>query len=79
MEIELKNRGTLLVCDNDKHILITGELSAGPDYIFYADLISLDYWINGTRKIKIEEKEKKEIIQFIQKEGEKIRLKILFD
>lgn len=79
MIIELKNRGSLYVYIDDKYIRLTGELSAGPNYTFYADIVSLDYWVTGIGKIKIKENEKEKIIQDIQKEGEKIKLKILFD
>lgn len=79
MKIELKNRGLLFVYDEGRSIKITGELSAGPHYIFYADLVSLDYWVVGMGKTRIEDSEKKIIIQKIQEEGRYMNLEILFD
>lgn len=79
MKIEIKNRGSMYVYDDDKYIRLTGELSAGPDYIFYIDLISLDCWTVGMGKFKISEKEKEEIKKKIIEEGEKMKLKIIFD
>jgi hypothetical protein len=79
MKIEIKNRGSMYVYDDDKYIRLTGELSAGPDYIFYIDLHSLDCWTVGMGKFKISEKEKEEIKKKIIEEGEKMKLKIIFD
>lgn len=79
MKIELKNRGLLLVFDENRYVKITGELTAGPNYIFYADLISLNYWTYGIKKEYIKEEEKEIIIQKVQLEGRKIGLEILFD
>ena len=73
IEYAVFSRGELRIKFNSKVFKITGELIFKPPK-FYADIVSL------SKISKLNEEDKKQIIEFIQKDSfEKIGTEIIFD
>jgi len=66
----------LKVTFNEKKIVINGELTTTP--IFYADIISIVKWETPDNE-RINEIDKKEIIEFITNDSKTKKVKIIFD
>ena len=81
MKIEFKiiTRGTMIVYYGDKKVIIHGEIIYKPLY-FWAWKNSFIYWESPYENIRITEKEKEEIIEYVTKASqEENQTKIIFD
>ena len=77
--IEGLSRGEILITIADKKIRIMGELSAGPNYVFYAYINSFNKWEHPFENRLITEEEKQEIIKLVTEKSKDAKVKIIFE
>jgi hypothetical protein len=74
-----KTRSKMQVVADNKKITIEGEATPTPNPKFYADTKSMINWDPPYEAIKITEEEKKEIIDYVERESKKLYVQVIFD